>query len=214
MSMIYFLSWMGLILSAGDVPAVIQPMDVYGDAVVSKIYRIDQTCTLYCDIEDFPPVIGRDMPVKINGLKTANAAEYNQKIQAFLTDLLLPESKESETLKTVRLKNIRRGETFCFLADIEIDGKDLCDLLVEHGLAQRIIQVKTPDAPQATADPAPRVRAQRAARNPYVASKTSKIFHRVGCAHAKRIDADKLIYFSSRQEALRTGRQPCKSCNP
>jgi micrococcal nuclease len=202
---------MGLILSATDSPAVVEATGTYGNASVSKILRIDQTCTIFCDIKDFPAIIGKDMPVKINGLKTANAVEYNLKIQKFLNELLLT---KMDTPKKVTLKNIRRGEMFCFLADIEIDGKDVCDLLVANGLAQRIIEVKTPKPPQAAIQQASQINARQAPRYPYMASKTSKIFHRVDCSHAKRIDAAKAIYFSSRQEAVRTGRQPCKTCNP
>ncbi|MBL7214261.1 MAG: hypothetical protein ISS71_01145 [Phycisphaerae bacterium] len=211
MSIIYLLSWMGLIFSVNDAPAPNQTPDFYGNAIVSKILRIDETCTLYCDIQDFPRIIGENMPVKISGLKTADTIEYNQKIQKFLSELLLT---ETEAPKKIALKNIRRGKVFCFVADIEIDGEDLCDLLVANGLAQRVIEVKEPAASSSTASPASQIGGKRTQKTEYVASKTSKIFHRVGCSHAKRINADKAVYFSSRQEAIRTGRQPCKTCNP
>ena len=48
----------------------------------------------------------------------------------------------------------------------------------------------------------------------YVASKRSKVFHRSGCGHAKRIRPENLIGFRSREEAIRSGRRPCKSCRP
>ena len=211
MNMIYLLSWMGLMLSVNNAPTLNHPSDVYGNATVSKILRIDETCTLYCDIQDFPPVIGKNMPVKICGLKTANAIEYNQKIQNFLSELLL---KKTDSPQKITLKNIRRGETFCFSADIEIDGKDLCDLLVANGLAQRVIEVKEPASNQSATPQTSRTARRRTQKNEYVASKTSKIFHRVGCSHAKRINADKAVYFATRQEAIQTGRQPCKTCNP
>ena len=62
------LSWMGMILSANDAPVSNPVVDCYGNAVVSKILCIDENCTLYSDIQDFPPIIGENMPVKINGL--------------------------------------------------------------------------------------------------------------------------------------------------
>jgi hypothetical protein len=201
----------GLVLSVNDAPVLNHPADVYGNATVLKILRIDETCTLYCDIQDFPMIIGKNMPVKICGLKTANATEYNQKIQKFLSELLLT---KTDTSKKIHLKNIRRGHTFCFLADIEIDGEDLCNLLVANGLAQRVIEVNEPALNQSATPQTSRAAIRRTQKNDYVASKTSKIFHRVGCSHAKHINADKLIYFSTRKEAIQTGRQPCKTCNP
>jgi micrococcal nuclease len=47
-----------------------------------------------------------------------------------------------------------------------------------------------------------------------VADKNSKIFHRTGCEYVKDIDPQNLIEFSSREEAIKSGRKPCKSCNP
>ncbi len=48
----------------------------------------------------------------------------------------------------------------------------------------------------------------------YVASKNSDKFHNSYCGHAERIKSDNRIYFSSRQEALNSGYEPCKICNP
>lgn len=211
MNLICLLSWMGLLVCANDTPAPIQTIGGYGDAVIINVLRIDETCTLYCDIQDLPPVIGKNMPVKIKGLKTADAVELNSKIRKFLNTLLLT---KTDTPQSINLRNIQRGNTFCFLADIEIDGEDLCDLLVENGLAQRIIEVKEPTAQQSIPGTASQTNSQRAQKNSYIASKTSKIFHRTGCSHAKRIDPARSVYFSTRQEAIQSGRQPCKTCDP
>ena len=48
----------------------------------------------------------------------------------------------------------------------------------------------------------------------YVASKNSRVFHKPGCSSAKRIKPENLINYSSRTEALRTGKRPCKLCKP
>ena len=48
----------------------------------------------------------------------------------------------------------------------------------------------------------------------YVASKNSRVFHRPGCGHAKRILPKNLIGFKSREEVVGSGRTPCKSCRP
>lgn len=211
MSTLCLLSWMGLILSASDTSGVeAVPAETYGHAVVSQVLSVDQTCTLYCNIKDFPPIIGENMPVMISGLKTANTAQYNEKLQVFLFNLLLG---KKETPKQVRLRHLRRGESFCFVADVEIDGQDLCDLLVENGLAQRVIKVNEPAAPPGATRTASSA-AARTQKAGYMASKTSKIFHRAECVHAKRMDTDKAVYFSTRQEAERTGRQACKTCKP
>jgi len=48
----------------------------------------------------------------------------------------------------------------------------------------------------------------------YVASKNSKVFHRPDCPSAKRIKPENLVGYSSRAEALKAGKRPCKHCKP
>ncbi|MHC5182087.1 MAG: Ada metal-binding domain-containing protein, partial [Planctomycetota bacterium] len=48
----------------------------------------------------------------------------------------------------------------------------------------------------------------------YVATRSSKIYHRTTCMHAKRMDASKAISFAQREDAEKTGRRPCKTCKP
>lgn len=49
---------------------------------------------------------------------------------------------------------------------------------------------------------------------PFLASRHSKVFHRAGCSHAKRIKPDNLLPFAALRQALETGRSPCKHCKP
>ena len=48
----------------------------------------------------------------------------------------------------------------------------------------------------------------------YVASKNSKVFHKSDCRAAARISSENLVGFSNRDEAINSGRRPCKMCNP
>ena len=49
---------------------------------------------------------------------------------------------------------------------------------------------------------------------PYVASSESEVFHRADCANARRIKASNLVCFSTREEAVASGRRPAMCCNP
>ena len=53
-----------------------------------------------------------------------------------------------------------------------------------------------------------------AAKYKYVASKNSKVFHKPHCSGALRIKPKNLIGYSSRAEALKAGKRPCKICKP
>lgn len=48
----------------------------------------------------------------------------------------------------------------------------------------------------------------------YVASKNSKVFHKPDCRWAKRIKPENLVGYSSRDEAIKAGKRPCKQCKP
>lgn len=48
----------------------------------------------------------------------------------------------------------------------------------------------------------------------YAASKKSDVFHHIWCGYVARIKPANLILFRSREEAIRSGRRPCKVCNP
>ena len=48
----------------------------------------------------------------------------------------------------------------------------------------------------------------------YPASKKSKVFHHPDCKWVKKINPKNLIGFNSREEAIRSGRRPCKICQP
>ncbi|UCF32908.1 MAG: hypothetical protein JSV78_11315 [Phycisphaerales bacterium] len=49
---------------------------------------------------------------------------------------------------------------------------------------------------------------------PFVASKQSKVFHRATCPHARRISPANLMQFETLEEAVASGRKPCKTCQP
>jgi hypothetical protein len=48
----------------------------------------------------------------------------------------------------------------------------------------------------------------------YVASKNSSVFHKLDCIWAKRIKPENLIGYNSRDEAINTGKRPCRQCKP
>jgi hypothetical protein len=48
----------------------------------------------------------------------------------------------------------------------------------------------------------------------YIASKNSKVFHLVKCTSANTISSENVVSFATRDEAIGSGRKPCKKCNP
>ena len=48
----------------------------------------------------------------------------------------------------------------------------------------------------------------------YAASKKSEVFHYIYCSYVKKIKQEELILFKTREEAIASGRRPCKKCKP
>jgi methylphosphotriester-DNA--protein-cysteine methyltransferase len=48
----------------------------------------------------------------------------------------------------------------------------------------------------------------------YCASTKSRVFHYCSCRSAKKIKPDNFIEFNTREDAIETGRRPCKVCKP
>lgn len=69
------------------------------------------------------------------------------------------------------------------------------------------------DAPQAK-DAAINAAKTAPAEYKYIASKNSQVFHTLNCRSAKRISADNLAGYNTREEAINAGKRPCKLCTP
>jgi len=48
----------------------------------------------------------------------------------------------------------------------------------------------------------------------YAASKKSEVFHYINCFYVENIEPGNLILFKTREEAIASGRRPCKICKP
>ena len=48
----------------------------------------------------------------------------------------------------------------------------------------------------------------------YAASKKSEVFHYITCSYVSKIKPENLILFKTREQAIASGRRPCKKCKP
>jgi hypothetical protein len=55
---------------------------------------------------------------------------------------------------------------------------------------------------------------QQAVESQYISSRNSQIFHKANCSSAKRISANNLVSYATRDEAVTAGKRPCERCNP
>lgn len=200
-----------------------RPDNDYGSASVQKVIRVDAQCRIYCDIADWPAIIGREMPVQIRGLEPQQSYELavRQYIHETLNAALNKKPAQSDPNQPetprVLLKHIQRGQSFCLVAEVDVEGRDLGQMLVEKGYAKRLIVPKTSAAADGQAqspDSAAQTTSSEAQEGGFVAAKSGKVFHKQTCPHARRMKDNTKVTFSTRDEAVASGRRPCLTCNP
>ncbi|MBN2513831.1 MAG: hypothetical protein JXB18_12920 [Sedimentisphaerales bacterium] len=195
----------------------------YGRAAVQTVIRVDAQCRIYCDIPDWPAIIGREMPVQIRGLEPQQ--DFDLSVRQYILDTLnaalqkkpAQSDPNQPAAPKVLLKHIQRGQSFCLVADVEVKGQDLGQMLVEKGYAKRLIVPKTSALSEGQAqskDSAVQTSSQEAQKEGYVAAKNGKVFHKPTCPHARRMKDNTKVTFSTREDAVASGRRPCLTCNP
>lgn len=175
----------------------------YGNAIVGKIVDCNQTddYNFKCDIRNYPPIIGRGVPIRIRGIEIL-AVDSNQP-QAGQANNFIHENLKNA--KRVELKNMQRGDGFFILADVYCDEQNLGQLLAERNFAKAINE---PSGKQSKTE-------QAKDEEPiFMSSKSSKVFHRSGCRWAEGISQQNTEKYNSRQKAIDCGKRPCKTCKP
>ena len=107
----------------------------YGSVTVSKIISIYDGDTFRVNIDSLPPLIGKNIPVRLEGVDTP---EINGKCQ-YEKDLAL-EARDFVRRKLsnaveILLNDLQRGKYFRIVAKVYIDGVSLEEELLQNGLA-------------------------------------------------------------------------------
>lgn len=104
-------------------------------AVVNKVISVYDGDTFNVDINGWPPVVGVDMPIRINGIDTP---EINGKCMAE-RQMAQAAKKVAYSLlagaKLVQLRNLKRDSFFRIVADVYADGVNVGDYLLKRGYA-------------------------------------------------------------------------------
>lgn len=193
----------------------------YGSIFVDKVLAVEDNFILRCNIKQWPPIIGRNISVRINAVNSPleeKDKDKDKKLKEETKNFIETTLKNS---KTMILKNIKRGNSFCIIADVILDSKPLADLLVKNSLAKQTDHVDTPpilnpsiiaqDTIAETTDPQ---ESQPQSEALYLASKNSKVFHYYTCRSVRTISPKNTVEFNNKEQALETGRRPCRICKP
>jgi endonuclease YncB( thermonuclease family) len=129
----FFLSLLTLCLGVLSVQAAPE----YGTVTVSKVISVYDGDTFRVDIDSLPPIVGKNIPIRLNGVDTP---EIQGKCQ-YEKDLALKARNfvrsKLANAKVIKLTNLQRGKYFRVVADVMIDGDSLERELLENKLAYK-----------------------------------------------------------------------------
>jgi len=116
------------------VPSNATDKKTYGNIIVSRLIDVYDGDTFKVDIDEFPPIIGKNISIRVYGIDTPEIKGTRTKELAnrakYMARSMLKKAK------VIELRDIRRGKYFRIIADVWIDGKNLGQHLIKQGLAK------------------------------------------------------------------------------
>ncbi|GAH44527.1 unnamed protein product [marine sediment metagenome] len=88
-------------------------------------------------------------------------------------------------------------------------------ILKAGGLSQKLLEPESIDfEPQTKVALPPTTELMPASKTDYATSKNTDVFHDFSCSYVATITPENLIRFKTREEAIDSGRRPCKKYSP
>jgi micrococcal nuclease len=106
------------------------------DIIVSRVVSVYDADTFRVDIEGWPDIVGKNMPIRVKGV---DAPEIRGKCESEKVQAKIARDFTRSLLESgarVELRNLKRGKYFRFLADVYIDDTLLSEKLIVGGLAR------------------------------------------------------------------------------
>ena len=115
----------------------VQAATEYGTVTVSKVISVYDGDTFRVDIDSFPPIVGKNIPIRLNGVDTPEIqgkCEYEKDLAIKARDFV---RNKLANAKEIKLTKLQRGKYFRVVADVMIDGVSLEKQLLENKLAYK-----------------------------------------------------------------------------
>ena len=126
---LFFILFLG-VLSAQAAPE-------YGTVIVSKVISVYDGDTFRVDIESLPPIVGKNIPIRLNGVDTPEIqgkCQYEKDLALKARDFV---RNKLANAKEIKLTNLQRGKYFRVVANVLLDGVSLEQDLLENKLAYK-----------------------------------------------------------------------------
>ncbi|WP_338666815.1 thermonuclease family protein [Pseudodesulfovibrio methanolicus] len=104
-------------------------------ATIARIISVYDGDTFRCDLACYPPLVGENIGIRVNGIDTPEMKDRRPEVKALAIKARDYVRKWFEEAQTVELRNLRRGKYFRIVADVYVDGVSLAERLIELGYA-------------------------------------------------------------------------------
>ena len=109
----------------------------YGTVIVSKVISVYDGDTFRVDIDSLPPIVGKNIPIRLNGVDTPEIqgkCQYEKDLALKARDFV---RNKLANAKEIKLTNLQRGKYFRVVANVLVDGVSLEQDLLENELAYK-----------------------------------------------------------------------------
>ena len=117
------------------IPAAINASPNYGSIAISSIISVYDGDTFRANIPNYPPIVGENIGIRINGIDTPEIQGKCAKEISLAKDAQRLAEKTLRSAKVIELRNLQRGKYFRVVADVYADGVNVGDELVKESLA-------------------------------------------------------------------------------
>ena len=109
----------------------------YGTVIVSKVISVYDGDTFRVDIDSLPPIVGKNIPIRLNGVDTPEIqgkCQHEKNLALNARDFV---RNKLANAKEIKLTNLQRGKYFRVVANVLLDGVSLEQELLENKLAYK-----------------------------------------------------------------------------
>ena len=113
----------------------VQAAPTYGPKVVSKVISVYDGDTFRVDINSLPPIVGKNIPIRVNGVDTPEIrgkCQYEKNLALKARDFVRDKLSNA---KEIKLTNLQRGKYFRVVANVLVDDVSLEQELLDNKLA-------------------------------------------------------------------------------
>ena len=113
-----------------------KPQKLKSVAVLAILDHVYDGDTIYCNVKEWPPILGKNIGVRLNGIDTPEMHDKRPHIKFLANEAKAELLKNLGTSKFVELRNIQRGKYFRIIADVYVGGMNMSDVLLDAHLAK------------------------------------------------------------------------------